>query len=449
MKTSYGFIVSILCCIVYMQVNAHAQTNLPQSEFENNVPGANSNNQEDVNQLNEALGNTVNTLNEVLEMLNGNAPETSAASGQPCQPGQPQKEFGGQDCIPSGQGAGTGFDIVDQDGDGLDDDVRKALDDLAKGTKSGGESAGNTKCKEDGTLEEQIACLQSPQDADEPVDVPGKGQDEELADEKNEQNKCGSGSLDSDINCLKTGGSDDPGLNQGFTEEGEMTSIPPDPSSGQPAPFSQPPQNLAGDVGQSNLTATPPKPYDGPPLDIPGSGPKELCVHVTRIGVKECVYYRDDSGYVQEGIERLNYLFRDDRQNQICQMDPRLYDLLWNMHYVAKNQGGNTDQYTKILSAYRTESTNSKVGGASSSKHMKCMAADWKYSTQRLTDCGKVYANDIMASNLGLGCYPNTNGHVHPPDGGPQHWPRGAWCDCLDGKGNCGGAKPSGCYSGG
>ncbi len=454
----------ILCCMAAIFVLSGISVSIAQDRDFNEQQRTNTD--DDMDTLLNAVSRTGETIDRIIDLLDaaqsGHRSDYTRGGPTLCDSSGAQRDMA--DCVEADTIGGDMFKIVDEDGDGIDDRVKKAIDDLKNGDTGNDDDDGDdnddekkddcnkaesledkiecyrtgklpdkdkSNCDEEGTLEEQIECLRSGNKADKTDDKDDKKEDEK----KDENKECDSSS--SGGSCLET----DPSKDQG--QSGSSSSKEPS-GEGQSIPSEVDPV-----TGQVPNVEKPPK-YTGDPLDVPGPPEKELCVCIPAQGIKdECVKYRDANGYDQAGLQRLNYLFRDWHVNDVCDsMDPRLYDLLYAMRFTANSDGGFNESCVTILSAYRTPATNAKVGGASKSKHMRCKASDFKFSTQRVTDCGKLYAKDVFAENLGLGCYPQTNGHVHPPDPGKQFWPRGAWCDCLDGTGTCGGSPPSGCYGG-
>ena len=134
------------------------------------------------------------------------------------------------------------------------------------------------------------------------------------------------------------------------------------------------------------------------------------------------ITFKKNGRYQQDGLNKLNKFLRDWRRNEPTKMDPRLFDLVWQIY---QNVGGR--DYINVVSAYRSPATNSMLrsrsrGVARTSQHMLGKAMDWylpgvKLSTLRVT------AMKFQAG--GVGYYPTSGSpFVHTDVGNVRHWPR-------------------------
>ncbi|MBZ9605164.1 DUF882 domain-containing protein [Phyllobacterium sp. KW56] len=134
------------------------------------------------------------------------------------------------------------------------------------------------------------------------------------------------------------------------------------------------------------------------------------------------ITFKRNGRYQQDGLNKLNKFLRDWRRNEPTKMDPRLFDLVWQIY---QNVGGR--DYINVVSAYRSPTTNSMLrsrsrGVAKTSQHMLGKAMDWylpgvKLSTLRVT------AMKFQAG--GVGYYPTSGSpFVHTDVGNVRHWPR-------------------------
>lgn len=134
------------------------------------------------------------------------------------------------------------------------------------------------------------------------------------------------------------------------------------------------------------------------------------------------ITFKKNGRYQQDGLNKLNKFLRDWRRNEPTKMDPRLFDLVWQVY---QKVGGR--DYINVVSAYRSPTTNSMLrsrtrGVAKSSQHMLGKAMDWflpgvKLSTLRTT------AMKFQAG--GVGYYPTSGSpFVHTDVGNVRHWPR-------------------------
>ncbi len=128
--------------------------------------------------------------------------------------------------------------------------------------------------------------------------------------------------------------------------------------------------------------------------------------------------YRVGDKYLPEAFERMNYVLRDFRTQEVFPMDPHVIDLL----SIIKRKMGVDDQY-HVLSAYRSPKTNAMLGNrsravASNSFHMYGQALDIRlpeHSTKKLRNVAK----SLEAG--GVGYYPRSN-FVHIDTGKPRTW---------------------------
>ncbi|MGJ3265526.1 MAG: DUF882 domain-containing protein [Salinarimonas sp.] len=134
------------------------------------------------------------------------------------------------------------------------------------------------------------------------------------------------------------------------------------------------------------------------------------------------VTFRRNGRYDRDALRQLDWIMRDWRRDQKRDMDPRLYDALWEVHRQAGSR-----QPLHVVSAYRSPQTNQMLrsrsrGVARTSQHIEGRATDF-------------YLPDVPASRLrtigmrlqrgGVGFYPRANTpFVHIDVGSVRHWPR-------------------------
>ena len=134
------------------------------------------------------------------------------------------------------------------------------------------------------------------------------------------------------------------------------------------------------------------------------------------------VTFKSNGRFQQDGLNRLNQFLRDWRRNEPTKMDPRLFDLVWQVYQTV---GGR--DYIHVVCGYRSPSTNSMLrsrsrGVAEKSQHMLGKAMDWflpgvKLQTLRYT------ALKFQAG--GVGYYPTSGSpFIHTDVGNVRHWPR-------------------------
>jgi uncharacterized protein YcbK (DUF882 family) len=147
---------------------------------------------------------------------------------------------------------------------------------------------------------------------------------------------------------------------------------------------------------------------------------KERGLHLYNIHTGETVktVYWAEGRYLPAGLNELNKLMRDHYTGDVVNIDPKLFDLLYNLC-------GRTE-YKKpfhILSGYRCPATNHKLRErsytvASHSLHMDGMAVDLRAPGLHTRYLRKA-AMDMHSG--GVGYYPGSN-FVHVDTGPVRHW---------------------------
>ncbi len=134
------------------------------------------------------------------------------------------------------------------------------------------------------------------------------------------------------------------------------------------------------------------------------------------------VTFKRDGRYDSAALEKLNWALRDWRNDDPIRMDPRLFDVVWEV----QRQLG-SDQPFHVVSAYRSPGTNAMLrrrsrAVAKHSQHMLGKAMDFylpDVSTARIREVG------MRLQRGGVGFYPNAhNPFVHLDVGSVRSWPR-------------------------
>lgn len=128
--------------------------------------------------------------------------------------------------------------------------------------------------------------------------------------------------------------------------------------------------------------------------------------------------YRVGNKYLPEAFERLSYVLRDFRTNEVFPMDPSVIDIL---SVIQRKTGSN--EPVETLSGYRSPRTNAMLrrntsGVASNSFHMYGQAIDIRipgYSTSKV----RTVAKSLEAG--GVGYYPRSD-FVHIDTGKVRDW---------------------------
>ncbi|MDA4847112.1 DUF882 domain-containing protein [Hoeflea poritis] len=134
------------------------------------------------------------------------------------------------------------------------------------------------------------------------------------------------------------------------------------------------------------------------------------------------ITYKKNGRYIPGGLKKLNRFLRDWRQKEATKMDPRLFDLLWEVY-----RASGSKDHIHVVSAYRSPKTNAMLrkrsrGVAKKSQHMAGKAIDF-------------YIPDVPVKKLrrigmqfqvgGVGYYPKSGSpFVHLDVGSVRSWPR-------------------------
>lgn len=134
------------------------------------------------------------------------------------------------------------------------------------------------------------------------------------------------------------------------------------------------------------------------------------------------IVFKRNGQYDKAGLNKLNRFLRDWRRNEPTNMDPRLFDLVWEVY----RQVGARD-YINVVSAYRSPATNDMLrrtrgGQAKKSQHMLGKAMDFYIPGVKLS---KLRAVAMKMQGGGVGYYPKSGSpFVHLDVAGVRAWPR-------------------------
>lgn len=149
---------------------------------------------------------------------------------------------------------------------------------------------------------------------------------------------------------------------------------------------------------------------------------RTLKLHFVHTGERAEITFKKNGRYLPDGLQKLNVFLRDWRRNEPTKMDPRLFDLVWQVYQSA---GGR--DYITVVSAYRSPATNSMLrsrtrGVAKSSQHTLGKAMDFFVPGVPL----KKLRDTAMRYQIGgVGYYPTSGSpFVHLDVGSVRHWPR-------------------------
>ena len=149
---------------------------------------------------------------------------------------------------------------------------------------------------------------------------------------------------------------------------------------------------------------------------------RTLKLYYTHTGEKAEITFKRNGRYDVAGLKKLNQFLRDWRYNEPIKMDPRLFDLVWDLYRSVSGR-----DYIHVVSAYRSAATNSLLrsrssGVAKKSQHLLGKAMDFfipGVPIKNLRDAG------LRVQAGGVGYYPRSGSpFVHVDVGNVRHWPR-------------------------
>lgn len=153
-----------------------------------------------------------------------------------------------------------------------------------------------------------------------------------------------------------------------------------------------------------------------------GGGDRTLWLHHTHTGQTARFTFMKNGRYDQAVLNQMNVFLADWRTKDVTKMDPKLFDLLWEVY----QEVGATQPYN-IVSSYRSPRTNAMLRKASSgvaenSQHMRGKAMDVFIPGVNLY---KLRATAMKHQVGGVGYYPTSGSpFVHMDTGNVRAWPR-------------------------
>ena len=128
---------------------------------------------------------------------------------------------------------------------------------------------------------------------------------------------------------------------------------------------------LAGVAGALAVAAVAPRPLLAGPKDE-----RLLSFLHTHTGERLSVDYFQDGRYQPSGLEQVNYLLRDFRNDEVHAIDPALLDTLFDLQRLAQKE-----TVFEVISGYRSPATNTMLrrtteGVALHSMHLEGRAVD-------------------------------------------------------------------------
>jgi len=149
------------------------------------------------------------------------------------------------------------------------------------------------------------------------------------------------------------------------------------------------------------------------------SAPRTLSLHHLHTDERLTLTYRVGDNYQRSALGRLNHFLRDFRTGDSIAIDPRVYDLLFDV----KSRLGHDDGVFEILGGYRSPKTNAMLrrtssGVAKRSLHMTGKAIDVRMSqmpTRSIRDVA------VQLGRGGVGYYTKSD-FVHLDTGSVRRW---------------------------
>src|SRR5215471_5593582 len=149
---------------------------------------------------------------------------------------------------------------------------------------------------------------------------------------------------------------------------------------------------------------------------------RTLSLHHTHTDEDITITYKRNGRFDDEALKKLDHFVRDWRKDEDVHMDPRLFDVIWEVS--REVSGGKT---IHVVCGYRSPSTNAMLrrrssGVARFSQHTLGKAMDFFIPgapLEELRDAG------LRLQRGGVGFYPSSGSpFVHVDVGSVRHWPR-------------------------
>ena len=136
-------------------------------------------------------------------------------------------------------------------------------------------------------------------------------------------------------------------------------------------------------------------------------------------GEKLKVTYYENGRYDEGALHALDKMMRDHRDNTVVEMDPRLYDLLFDLHRLMDGANPFT-----LISGYRSPSTNAMLAAksravAKNSLHLRGWAADVRLQGRELR---QLALGAISLRRGGVGMYSRKSNFIHVDTGPVRRW---------------------------
>jgi uncharacterized protein YcbK (DUF882 family) len=150
----------------------------------------------------------------------------------------------------------------------------------------------------------------------------------------------------------------------------------------------------------------------------PATGERVLSFYNTHTGEHTRATYWADGEYVASELATLDQLLRDFRSGDVAVMDPRLFDILYDLQQLTAASGT-----FDVISGYRSPATNAQLrrhsdGVAQNSLHTRGQAIDIRLAGVELRDLHRA-ALSLRAGGVG---YYAGSGFIHVDTGRVRAW---------------------------
>lgn len=149
---------------------------------------------------------------------------------------------------------------------------------------------------------------------------------------------------------------------------------------------------------------------------------RTLTLHHLHTDENITITYKRDGRYDDEALRKLDHFMRDWRKDESVHMDPRLFDIVWE---VSRAFGGN--RVIQVVCGYRSPGTNAMLrrrsrAVAQFSQHTLGKAMDFYIQGAGLEETREA---GMRLQRGGVGYYPTSGSpFVHLDVGSVRHWPR-------------------------
>ncbi len=155
-----------------------------------------------------------------------------------------------------------------------------------------------------------------------------------------------------------------------------------------------------------------------------GGETRSLKIYYVHTGEKAVITYKRNGKFDPDGLEKLNRILRDWRKNQPTKMNPRLFDLIWEVY-----RESGSHEFINVICGFRSPGTNEMLrtrsahtGVAKKSQHMLGNAMDFYIPDVKLAKLREI---GMKLQVGGVGFYPTSGSpFVHMDVGGVRAWPR-------------------------